>query len=300
WAGNGSAGPPQAPWAGNGSADGQVLGKARKQLKEETQLRLDVEKELEVQIGMKQEMELSMKMLEKDMCEKQDALSLEAGAKQKSEVISRLEEKMNQMAGTIKHLESRSRQAERERDQAGEDNRLFKQEFGDKIDSLQLEVEQLRKHRSCLELELRRRRGGGGRGSQHIDLVSGEKKTSTPQRDPKQEGDIRKELEAVKKENHQPCTGVDDKSSLGSNMSLSQNEDEQEESLLEISQASICSLCEQEESMTKTKSQCANCHGVFCDRCLANELPLPSSINPEHICDSCSSQLLQRYASSPP
>ncbi|XP_045074975.1 protein RUFY3 isoform X2 [Coregonus clupeaformis] len=214
WAGNGSAGPPQAPWAGNGSADGQVLGKARKQLKEETQLRLDVEKELEVQIGMKQEMELSMKMLEKDMCEKQDALvelrqqledlkalnqqlahksqSLEAGAKQKSEVISRLEEKMNQMAGTIKHLESRSRQAERERDQAGEDNRLFKQEFGDKIDSLQLEVEQLRKHRSCLELELRRRRGGGGRGSQHIDLVSGEKKTSTPQRDPKQEGDIRK------------------------------------------------------------------------------------------------------------
>lgn len=34
----------------------------------------DVEKELEVQIGMKQEMEMSMKMLEKDICEKQDAL----------------------------------------------------------------------------------------------------------------------------------------------------------------------------------------------------------------------------------
>ncbi|XP_064782997.1 protein RUFY3-like isoform X3 [Oncorhynchus masou masou] len=88
----------------------------------------DVEKELEIQIGMKQEMELSMKMLETDMCEKQDALvelrqqledlrslnqqlaqksqNLEAGAKQKSEVISRLEEKTNQMAGTIKQLES--------------------------------------------------------------------------------------------------------------------------------------------------------------------------------------------------
>lgn len=34
----------------------------------------DVEKELEVQIGMKQEMELSMKMLDKDVCDKQDAL----------------------------------------------------------------------------------------------------------------------------------------------------------------------------------------------------------------------------------
>lgn len=35
----------------------------------------DVESELEVQIGMKQEMELAMKMLEKDICEKQDALA---------------------------------------------------------------------------------------------------------------------------------------------------------------------------------------------------------------------------------
>nr|XP_015195122.1 PREDICTED: protein RUFY3 isoform X4 [Lepisosteus oculatus] len=111
----------------DGSADGQVLGETRKQLKEETQLRLDVEKELEVQIGMKQEMELSMKMLEKDICEKQDALvalrqqlddlrtlnhelshksqSSDTALKQKSDIISRLEEKANQMAGTIKVLE---------------------------------------------------------------------------------------------------------------------------------------------------------------------------------------------------
>ncbi|XP_048339013.1 protein RUFY3-like [Sphaerodactylus townsendi] len=39
------------------TSDGHALSEARKQLKEETQLRLDVEKELEVQIGMRQEME---------------------------------------------------------------------------------------------------------------------------------------------------------------------------------------------------------------------------------------------------
>ncbi|XP_076856956.1 protein RUFY3 isoform X9 [Brachyhypopomus gauderio] len=111
-----------------GTADGQVLGETRKQLKEETQLRLDVEKELEVQIGMRQEMELSMKMLEKDICEKHDALvelrqqlddmrrlnhelshksqSSEASVKQKNEIVSRLEEKTNQMAATIKQLEN--------------------------------------------------------------------------------------------------------------------------------------------------------------------------------------------------
>ncbi|XP_037752627.1 protein RUFY3 isoform X9 [Chelonia mydas] len=112
------------------TADGLALNEARKQLKEETQLRLDVEKELEVQIGMRQEMELAMKMLEKDVCEKQDALvalrqqlddlralkhelsfklqSSDLGVKQKSELNSRLEEKTNQMATTIKQLEQSS------------------------------------------------------------------------------------------------------------------------------------------------------------------------------------------------
>ncbi|XP_066040830.1 protein RUFY3 isoform X5 [Chamaea fasciata] len=112
------------------TADGQALTEARKQLKEETQLRLDVEKELEAQIGMRQEMELAMKMLEKDVCEKQDALvalrqqlddlralkhelsfklqSSDMGVKQKSEINSRLEEKTNQMAATIKQLEQSS------------------------------------------------------------------------------------------------------------------------------------------------------------------------------------------------
>uniref|UniRef100_A0A674HJF6 RUN and FYVE domain containing 3 n=1 Tax=Taeniopygia guttata TaxID=59729 RepID=A0A674HJF6_TAEGU len=162
------------------SADGQALTEARKQLKEETQLRLDVEKELEAQIGMRQEMELAMKMLEKDVCEKQDALvalrqqlddlralkhelsfklqSSDMGVKQKSELNSRLEEKTNQMAATIKQLEQRLRQAEKDRQLALQDNRLFKQEFGDKINSLQLEVEELSRQRSHLELELRRER----------------------------------------------------------------------------------------------------------------------------------------------
>ncbi|XP_042792162.1 protein RUFY3 isoform X2 [Panthera leo] len=162
------------------TSDGQALSEARKHLKEETQLRLDVEKELEIQISMRQEMELAMKMLEKDVCEKQDALvslrqqlddlralkhelafklqSSDLGVKQKSELNSRLEEKTNQMAATIKQLEQRLRQAERDRQSAELDNRLFKQDFGDKINSLQLEVEELTRQRHQLELELKQER----------------------------------------------------------------------------------------------------------------------------------------------
>ncbi|XP_029999481.1 protein RUFY3 isoform X2 [Sphaeramia orbicularis] len=286
------------------AADGQTLGETRKQLKEETVLRLDVEKELEVQIGMKQEMELSMKMLEKDICEKQDALvelrqqledlrainqqishktqSAEASSKQKSEVIARLEEKINQMTGTVKQLETRCRQVEKEKDLALEANRLFKQEFGDKIDSLQEEVEQLRKHRSKLEQELRR--------------------ISTPSRDTKQPDNMAKsfpESPLMKKDSDQFHQGQEDKSSLSSSLSLSQHEDEQDELVVEVSLPSHCTRCEHPDSLMKVKRQCKNCGGVFCESCVSYELPLPSSIQPENVCDACYCQLLQQYASTP-
>ncbi|KAH9494897.1 RUN and FYVE domain-containing protein 2 [Bulinus truncatus] len=47
---------------------------AKKQLEEETKLRLDVEKELELQISMKTEMEMALRLLEKDIHEKQDTV----------------------------------------------------------------------------------------------------------------------------------------------------------------------------------------------------------------------------------
>uniref|UniRef100_H2UQS9 RUN and FYVE domain containing 3 n=1 Tax=Takifugu rubripes TaxID=31033 RepID=H2UQS9_TAKRU len=255
------------------ASDGQALGETRKQLKEETLLRLDVEKELEVQIGMKQEMEMSMKMLEKDVCEKQDALvelrqqledlrainqqllhktqSSDAGSKQKSETISRLDEKINQMTGTVKQMEARCKQAERERDLALEANRLFKQDFGDKIESLQEEVEQLKKHRFYLERQLKKER----------EQRSASRQVVIPQKEPRP---------------------------TESSPKVSSNE----RKLLLWSRFSVT------EYISPTK-QCKNCSGVFCEGCVRNELPLPSSILPEIVCNGCFSLLLQQYASTP-
>nr|XP_046241924.1 protein RUFY3 isoform X2 [Scatophagus argus] len=300
--------------------DGQALGETRKQLKEETLLRLDVEKELEVQIGMKQEMELSMKMLEKDICEKQDALvelrqqledlrvinqqlshkaqSADVSSKQKGEAITHLEEKINQMTGTVKQMETRCKQAERERDLAVEANRLFKQDFGDKIESLQAEVEQLRKHRYNLELELRKERER--RSEHHVSAAS--RQASTPRRERRLPENIPKcppESPSVKRDNEQFQTGAEDKTSLSSSLSLSHHEDEQDESFVEISQPSLCTMCEEDDSLLKTKKQCKNCSGVFCESCVRNELPLPSSILPETVCKACYSLLLQQYVSTP-
>ncbi|XP_013857295.1 RUN and FYVE domain-containing protein 2 isoform X3 [Austrofundulus limnaeus] len=105
----------------------EMYNEARRQLKEECQLRQDVENELVAQVSMKQEMELAMKLLEKDIHEKQDTLiglrhqldevkainvemyqkmqSSDEEMKKKNDVISRLEEKTNQITATMKQLE---------------------------------------------------------------------------------------------------------------------------------------------------------------------------------------------------
>ncbi|XP_049619119.1 protein RUFY3 isoform X2 [Syngnathus scovelli] len=286
------------------TADGPALGETRKQLKEETLLRLDVEKELEVQIGMKQEMELSMKMLEKDVCEKQDALvelrqqlddlrvinqqlshksqSADASSKQKSDAVARLEEKICQMSGTIKQLESRCKQAEREKDAVLEANRLFKREFGDKIESLEVELEQLRKHRSNLEAEQRREQ------DHHLGSTQRENVPQPQSGSPA----VRKDLRVT----------AEDKSSPNSSLSFcpSDDDNEEDEPFVDTSEASVCSMCELKDSLLMTKKQCKNCGGVFCERCVANELPLPSSILPEVVCSACYAHLLQQYASTSP
>lgn len=108
----------------------EMYNEARRQLREEAQLRQDMENELMVQVSMKHEIELAMKLLEKDIHEKQDTLIglrqqldevkainvemyqklqvSEDAMKEKNEIISRLEDKTNQINATMKQLEQSS------------------------------------------------------------------------------------------------------------------------------------------------------------------------------------------------
>ncbi|KAB0342962.1 hypothetical protein FD754_019888 [Muntiacus muntjak] len=265
--------------------------------------RKDVEKELEIQISMRQEMELAMKMLEKDVCEKQDALvslrqqlddlralkhelafklqSSDLGVKQKSELNSRLEEKTNQMAATIKQLEQRLRQAERGRQSAELDNRLFKQDFGDKINSLQLEVEALTRQRNHLELELKQERERRLQNSRSIPGKGSQKP------EPKMDGKHKIQEENVKL----------NKPLEESHRLQSHPVDQQDQPLTSEKPAKYCQLCQEDCSLTK--NVCRNCRGTFCNICSTNELPLPSSIKPERVCNPCHEHLMKQYSTSP-
>ncbi|XP_066891906.1 protein RUFY3 isoform X8 [Kogia breviceps] len=244
------------------TSEGQALSEARKHLKEETQLRLDVEKELEIQISMRQEMELAMKMLEKDVCEKQDALvslrqqlddlralkhelafklqSSDLGVKQKSELNSRLEEKTNQMAATIKQLEQRNQ--------------------------LELELKQERERR------LQNNRSIPGEGSQKPE--------------PKTDGKHKIQEENVKL-----------KKPLEESHRLQSHPVNEQDQPLPSEKPQMCQLCQEDCSLTK--NVCKNCRGTFCNACSTNELPLPSSIKPEQVCNPCRELLMKQYSSSP-
>ncbi|XP_028347688.1 protein RUFY3 isoform X3 [Physeter macrocephalus] len=244
------------------TSEGQALSEARKHLKEETQLRLDVEKELEIQISMRQEMELAMKMLEKDVCEKQDALvslrqqlddlralkhelafklqSSDLGVKQKSELNSRLEEKTNQMAATIKQLEQRNQ--------------------------LELELKQERERR------LQNNRSIPGKGSQKPE--------------PKTDGKHKIQEENVKL-----------KKPLEESHRLQSHPVNEQDQPLPSEKPQMCQLCQEDCSLTK--NVCKNCRGTFCNACSTNELPLPSSIKPEQVCNPCHELLMKQYSSSP-
>ncbi|XP_041715029.2 RUN and FYVE domain-containing protein 2-like isoform X2 [Coregonus clupeaformis] len=310
----------------------EMYNEARRQLREECQLRQDVENELVVQVSMKQEMDLAMKLLEKDIHEKQDTLiglrhqlddvkainvemytkiqTSDDGMKQKNDMITRLEEKTNQITATMKQLEQRLQEADRDRWTAEDGARKFKQDFANKADSLQKQIAQRENQRLQLETDLKiekewqqtlqndleRERGNVAQLSAEAQQING----------------LKNEFHRLQDENSQ-LTGICDEQEqaleeLGCKLSESKLkiEDIKEANKalqggqiwLKDKEANICKLCEKEFSISRRKHHCRNCGEIFCNACSDNELPLPASPKPVRVCDTCHALLLQRCSSN--
>ncbi|XP_046885089.1 RUN and FYVE domain-containing protein 2 isoform X1 [Hypomesus transpacificus] len=310
----------------------QMYNEAQRQLKEECQLRQDVENELVVQVSMKQEMELAMKLLEKDIHEKQDTLiglrhqldevkainvemyqkmqTSDDGMKQKNDMITRLEEKTNQITATMKQLEQRLQEAERDRWTAEDGARKFKQDFANKADMLQRQIAQREKQLQQLETDLKIEKEW--RQTLQNDLERERDSVNQLSAEALQINGLKKEFHRLQDENQQ-LKGICEEQEqaleeLGCKLSESKLkiEDIKEANKalqggqvwLKDKEATHCKLCEKEFSISRRKHHCRNCGEIFCNACSDNELPLPASPKPVRVCDTCHALLLQRCSSN--
>ncbi|KAM9281981.1 RUN and FYVE domain-containing protein 2 [Cariama cristata] len=311
----------------------EMYNEARRQLREESQLRQDMENELVVQVSMKHEIELAMKLLEKDIHEKQDTLIglrqqldevkainmemyqklqvSEDAMKEKNEIIDRLEDKTNQINATMKQLEQRLQQAEKAQMEAEAEDEKLKQEYVNKSESLQKEFSQKEKQLLQLETDLKIEREW--RQTLEDDLQK-EKETVSHLRIETQEIiNLKKEFLKLQEKNKQLKSVCQDQEAalqeLASKLSESKlkiedikeaNKALQGQVWLKDKDATHCKLCEKEFSLSKRKHHCRNCGEIFCNACSDNELPLPSSPKPVRVCDSCHAILIQRCSSNVP
>ncbi|KAJ8013701.1 hypothetical protein DPEC_G00032520 [Dallia pectoralis] len=310
----------------------EMYNEARRQLREECQLRQDVENELVVQVSMKQEMDLAMKLLEKDIHEKQDTLiglrhqldevkainvemytkmqTSDDGMKQKNDLITRLEEKTNQITATMKQLEQRLQEAERDRWAAEDGARKFKQDFANKADSLQKQIAQREKQMHQLETDLKIEKEW--RQTLENDLDRERDIVALLSAEAQQINGLKKEFHRLHDENTQ-LKGICEEQEqaleeLGCKLSESKLkiEDIKEANKalqggqvwLKDKEATHCKLCEKEFSISRRKHHCRNCGEIFCNACSDNELPLPASPKPVRVCDTCHALLLQRCSSN--
>uniref|UniRef100_A0A669BL74 RUN and FYVE domain containing 2 n=2 Tax=Oreochromis niloticus TaxID=8128 RepID=A0A669BL74_ORENI len=248
----------------------EMYNEVRRQLKEECQLRQDVENELVVQVSMKQEMELAMKLLEKDIHEKQDTL---IGLRQQLDEVKAINvemyQKMQVQTHTHRHI----------------------------IQQLEMDLKIEREWRQTLQNDLHRERDSVAQLSTEALQINGLKKEFHRLQDENVQlkticEDQEKALEELGSKLSESKLKIEDIKEANKALQGGQV-------WLKDKEATHCKLCEKEFSISRRKHHCRNCGEIFCNSCSDNELPLPASPKPVRVCDTCHALLLQRCSSNP-
>ncbi|GLV31974.1 uncharacterized protein CBL_07734 [Carabus blaptoides fortunei] len=299
--------------------DNGEMEELRQQLEEERRLRQESEKELELQMCLKAEMEVAMKLLEKDIHEKQDTIislrrqlddikminlemykklqECEASLKHKTELITKMEAKTVSMSDTIDKLDSKYRDCEKYRADAEE----CKRQLGRKVaqheeitsnteDDLRVE----REWRVSLQETMQQDREKIAQLSQeltHLKAVATKYAT------------LQEDFYGLKERCLEQEQAMEE---LGTELSCSklQVADLQEDAVrnkaegtwAEDKGVTNCKSCRKEFNITRRRHHCRNCGDIFCNSCSDNTMALPSSAKPVRVCDECHVKLVGRYS----
>lgn len=297
-----------------------MLISSQKRMEDEIENHRATIRELNLQINLRKEIETAMKLMERDLHEKQDTLIVlrqqltdvkainlqlfkksqdsEETLKHKNDLVPRFEQKFEQMNLTIADIESRLKTSEEARHNLESDSADLKAQLftaNEKVRSLETDLRIEREWRSQATSSLQAER------QRTNDLIR-EMEALKLERD-----DLKvkeKELDHLKAACQDQETAL---SELGVQLSESRlkMEDLREAQLVlkdatwtADREASSCANCEKPFNVARRKHHCRNCGGIFCNACSDNTMPLPSSAKPVRVCDICQTMLLDRCSSS--
>ncbi|XP_076054246.1 RUN and FYVE domain-containing protein 2-like isoform X2 [Oratosquilla oratoria] len=298
----------------------EELQDLRRQLEEEGAHRKQVEKELELQIQMKAESEMAAKLLEKDIHEKQDTIvslrqqledikyinlemyrklqECESSLKQKTELISQLEEKAAEMGESMRKLEAENEDFKEENNAAKD----IARRLGDKISEEEIKA-------SSMETDLQIEREW--RQSLQETLVKDRDQIAQLHQQIGELKRMKEGYETLKMAHAQMIATVEDQErtmeELGAHLSESKlkmadlkdaSKNIREAQWAPDNEVTHCKLCSKDFSIARRKHHCRHCGNIFCHQCSDNTMPLPSSAKPVRVCDTCHTHLLQRYSNS--
>ncbi|KAM4039972.1 RUN and FYVE domain-containing protein 1-like isoform 2-T2 [Anomaloglossus baeobatrachus] len=269
----------------------EMYNETWKQLNVEKQVRADLEKELDLQFGMKTEMEMAMKLLEKDIHEKQDTLVILR--KQLDDVKS-----INlQMCQKFKESEIAF--------QNKSDQLCLLQAKLDLADSTTRGLEESSDLQHNLQSEKEQQK------TLQEELFKEKEKNTYLQNDLLQYSQLKKDFDTLRLEKTQLQKLCDEQEQALQEMGfhLSQSKLKMEDikevnkalkghTWLKDDEATGCKQCDKEFSISRRKHHCRNCGDIFCNTCSSNELSLPSYPKPVRVCDPCHNLLLQRCSSN--
>ncbi|XP_035228279.1 RUN and FYVE domain-containing protein 2-like isoform X2 [Stegodyphus dumicola] len=292
----------------------------KNQLQEEISKRQELEVECELQRTLRDEAEVAMKLLEKDIHEKQDTIlsmrrqledikainlqlynklqECEKALKTKSEYASELEAKVVELNKSLHELEDKSY-----------DLVILKSKNEELVRKFGAQLAEKDQIRSGLESDLRIERE---LRTSLQSTVDGYEKQITNLKDTVKKLQIMAQEYEKLKINHSQLQKLHDEhertlEEMGTQLKESklkiEDMKENQMALKEAvwthdKQATICRQCNKAFSVARRKHHCRHCGDIFCNACSDNTMPLPSSAKPVRVCDVCYTLLLQRYSAS--
>nr|XP_050862387.1 RUN and FYVE domain-containing protein 2-like isoform X2 [Vespula vulgaris] len=298
----------------------------RSRLESEKKLRQDTEKELQLQISMKSEMEVAMKLLEKDIHEKQDTIislrqqlddiklinlemykklqECEASLNHKTELIKKLEAKTLSMTETFQKLDEQRKELDGVRARTEEKAKVLAAEAAERTaraKDVERELHVEREWRTSLqESSISNAERISQLRQENDQLKQVSEKYVTLQEEYYALKEICSEQERTLEELGVQLSAAKlatvELREAADNAQWQSQQDGGGTAWADDRQVTHCKGCNREFNITRRKHHCRNCGNIFCKSCSDNTMSLTDNSKQVRVCDECYVLLVGRYS----